>query len=234
MENCYLGDLNMISFVYAYYNSSRMLKLQLDLWCSLSENIRKNCQFILIDDGSSDKAINYLTHHNLQLELYEIKENIPWNDVGASNLGFHVVKTEWVFRSDLDYFLSEKSFSEILKYSVKDGEYYTFKSFRKDTGETVSEHPSTILVKRDDFWKAGGYDEDFVQHYGYSDILLRENLTKILVHKVLPINIYVDTSGATVGYDRDTKKNYELLLKKRSGEIPKSNTYLRFSWEKVI
>ena len=228
--------MNSITFGYAYYNAYRGLKNQLELWKSYPEQYKKNIFFIIVDDGSTDKAAPILEPYRdiLNISLYEVLEDIPWNDIGSMNLYFKNAETEWVFRTDLDYLLPVECFEEIMNMTLEKDFYYTFASKKITTKENLVQHPGTFLIRKEAFWEAGGCDEDFTGNYGWVDVYLKDCFNrKLKENKMLNLYLYSDDSLAVMAYSRDLTINHRLLINKREGKIPQSNTYLRFNWKKV-
>jgi len=228
--------MNSITFAYAYYNASRGLKAQLELWKSYPEAYRNNAFFIVVDDGSTDKAEPVIEpyRNQLNISLYEVLEDIPWNDIGSVNLSFSNAETEWVLKTDLDYLLPAACFEEIMDMPLDGKYYYTFGAKKLVGGEDLVQHPSTFLLKKSAFWEAGGFDEDFTRNYGYVDLFFKDCINKVLTEqKKLDIYFCADDTMAVHAYSRDLTVNYKLLMDKRSGAVPQSKSYLRFPWRRV-
>ena len=139
--------------------------------------------------------------------------------------------------------------------------YFVFESRLRqrlrDNKKTLKPHPAVMLVRKVDYWLAGGCDEDFVGHYGQTDPHFRYRVDKhpalnlVETHKLMkkdhvpPLLELEDNIGCPEGIttcltsfkgekpSRDTKPNYDLLQKKiAAGNW--SNEFLRFTWKQMV
>lgn len=229
-----------LCYVMPYYNSANMISRQLFYWSTYSELVKQNMKIILVDDGSEEKQkLDLLLPKNLpvQLELYEVLEDIPWNECGANNLGFHVADEGWVLRNDFDWLVPNETFEAIITASLDNSKYYQFLSkYWKGDGQptsTLEIPPNIFLSTRNTFWKAGGYDEDFRGHYG-CDMLFKKILKEVSSASIFP-TVYIEAvcGGSEHSLQRDPTEAYKLLNQKLSGIKPISKDYLRFTWKRV-
>ena len=79
----------MITILFPYYNQPSALKFQLDSYSKFSNELKNKIKIFIVDDGSQDyKAIDYITNEHLQqlnITLYRIDIEIPWNQVETNN-----------------------------------------------------------------------------------------------------------------------------------------------------
>lgn len=233
-----------LTLVFPYYNSSNMIPIQVEYWNSYSQSSKDRIKIIVVDDGSTESQ--KLTKHldinnvNVEIELYEILDHIDWNECGANNLGIAMADTPWVFRCDIDYLIPPHVLDTVLTMNPSEEYVYTFmmKFWDGPNQPTAPENtkcgPNIFLVKKNIFWKVGGYDEDFAGIYG-SDMIFRWKLHQVAKEKVLS-HLFLEAvySGSTHELSRDATKAYELCEKKKSGAIPLSQDCLRFRWRRTL
>ena len=180
---------------FPFYNQHKALKFNLDLYSSFSQDVRNKIEFLIVDDGSQKEqafqvAKDYVD--SLNLSLYKIHADIPWNQGAANNIAFKESKNDWVLRTDIDYFIKENELLGI-KEAYTDGRcadeksrvpvfhekyvYWFWTYLAEDfppyniiqgwyEDGTVDDHPNTFLVHKEMYWKTGGYNEYFCGNYG--------------------------------------------------------------------
>lgn len=246
--------IEKIQLVVPYYNNPRMLELQLTVWESMPWQFRERFKVILVDDGSREHpAVNFFPDkvaHDVDLELYKIHEDIPWNQNGAHNLGMHVADEGWCICTDIDHVLVPSQLNFVLDMDVDEKGYYTFGRRQRHALTTpFKRHPNSWLLTRETFWESGGYDEDFSGYYG-SDSVFRRALDLVAKrHQPDPPYLVVydetDIPDANTrhfgqpepgGIRKESKYhsvNHPHLLKKRRHQS-KAVDPLRFTWERLL
>jgi glycosyltransferase involved in cell wall biosynthesis len=192
-------------------------------------------EFLLVDDGSPEPAI-LAPNSPINLTLVRVKENIPWNQPGARNLGLKLAEGDWVIASDIDHILPAEGLRQVLSLNKDRGTVYFFER-TVEGGLAKNPHPNSFLISRQTFWEVGGYDEDFCGHYGYDDTFVRLRFER--THKILylkgPALVEIE-HGATAGLNRNRWHNRRLLRKKRrlleKGKYRNGRT-VRFEWEVI-
>jgi hypothetical protein len=224
-----------LTLVYPYCNNTICLERQLQFWTQLPRELAEKIEIMIIDDGSPQPAVVPRNFPN-NLTCLRIKEDVPWNQPGARNLGLKLAEGEWIIATDIDHLLNAEGLNRILSLDKDSGTVYFF-SRRREDGSSRSPHPNSFLVSRKTFWDVGGYDEDFCGHYGYDDSFLRlrfERSCRILLLRE-PTLIELE-HGATPGLSRSRRHNRWLLKRKRrrleKGKYENGRT-VRFEWELV-
>jgi hypothetical protein len=113
-----------------------------------------------------------------------------------------------------------------------------------------SSSPNVYLIRKEDFERAGGYDEDYAGHKGWSDVQFLHTLTGLKMKFVRPGDLWVryyrpkDVADATVNtLNRSVKHNRSLHIVKMG--LAKSLGWakwaaknraknIRFQWERVV
>lgn len=80
--------LEMIELMlgYPYYDNKVCLERQLQVWTQFPRELARRVEFVLVDDGSPQPAM-VAPDCPMNLTLVRIKEDIPWSQPGARNLG---------------------------------------------------------------------------------------------------------------------------------------------------
>jgi len=226
-----------------YYNSANMISIQTELWKTYSDDVKQNVKIILVDDGSAeDQKLSKLLPRDtgMTVELYEVLEDIPWNECGANNLGLHVCSSTWVLRNDFDYLIPKHTMDIVLHRQLDPNVFYLFPArYWSGPGQPPTPEgglpvgPNIFLMTKDLFWRAGGYDEDFIGHHG-SDMIFRWQLYRIAKeHRINDGHVEAVLNGSGHILPRDATRSYALLEQKKVGKVPISKDYMRFKWQRV-
>lgn len=197
---------------------------------------KKNVNIIVIDDGSENKFYDHFSKYDydgLNIEIYEIIENIKWNQPGAFNLGISLANTKWVMIMPVDRLIYNETIIKIINESLDENNFYLTRDIVND--KFIGIPPGIILLTKQAFINCGMFDEDFCGNYGYDDILFRKILSKsykeINTDWDLDVLIHASNEHALI---RDTKINSNLLNDKLLGKIPGSTRTIRFNWKRII
>ena len=102
--------LNELTIYFPYYNKPEYLQKQLKNYSEMSSEIREKITILIVDDGSMESpAIDVIENFKdkLNIILYRINIDIPWNMSEANNLAFSKIQTDYVFRTDIDIMFLE-------------------------------------------------------------------------------------------------------------------------------
>ena len=229
-----------LSIISHFYNEHEWVNKQIAHWQQINPQFRDFFEFILVDDFSDEKY--KLPKTDLNIRLFRVTDDIPWNQGGARNLAtFHATGSVALF-ADIDQHIKIE-FLERLCVSVPNIQRNMIHFFKSNppliniqNGETLIHHPNSFFVNLKDFKTLVHYDEDFVGHYGFEDVFLLRAWEK-LGGKVTLVNEDVSSQlpFGTLSLNRDIKTNEALIQKKVFFEDCKmSNSILRFSWEEVL
>lgn len=193
-----------------YYDQPTLLKKQLAVI-----NTYPRVAVIVIDDASSEPA-----SVEEPVRVYRILDDKKWNIGGARNLAFHVAPTRRVLLLDIDTIAPRSVILTLMKFQG------THRFNRQRPNGTFKISPAAALIDRDAYWRAGGCDEDFVGHYGYTDVHFWYRFgANWTFHEDL---VLYEIEHAHER--RDTRVNRHLLYRKKSAGSW-SNDYLRFRFE---
>ena len=220
-----------------------MFVRQQEEWYYYPADIRKQIDFIVVDDGSPRHPAGDFAREGIK--VFRIKEDIPWNQDGARNLGVYNAKTSLVFMTDMDHMLDVKGVQAMFKIlpKIKKKKYYTFERVTAPDMSLYKYHPNSYLMHRDLYWDVGGYEELFAGHYGTDGHFRRaldhhsrgeERLSIPLVR--YPREVIPDASTTTLdrkkGRDRKKGKLYRGIAKRNLESGVKPSILLR-EWEQV-
>lgn len=178
-----------IVFIYPYYENPGMLERQVENWNSYGRT-GKNLHIILVDDGSPDNpALPIFENVKHKKNLFRIKENIPWGQHHARNVGAKEAGrlsgkqswNPWLFMSDIDIMVTPEAFYEICETEFDPRRYHTFERNFVGNVRDPKYHCNTFMVKHKNFWSINGYDCDYCGAYGGDGEFLRQ-LDRVAPH----------------------------------------------------
>ena len=207
------GNENKITIYFPYYNQPEALKFNLDYYSSFDEELKNKFNVLIVDDGSQRAqalrtAKNY--ENALNLSLYKIHVDIPWNMGAANNIAFKDAETEWIIRTDIDWFCKEQRLRKILDTRLKDGVVYFFRGLRvKDKPpfeviEGCKSPPNIYILNKKKYWETGGYNEYLCGNYG-DDFEFRPRLLEKAERKLLDIPMYTPNARPSKNFRKDPR-----------------------------
>lgn len=234
---------NEITIVMAYYENGQMLQRHLKEWKSYPFAFKSLLKVIIVDDGSTfDPAWDNMTiDPGFPVRLFRIKQDIPWNQNGARNLGMHHAEG-WCLLTDMDHLLPTTCVGSMVNMKLKRD--YAYRPLRtKVDGSDYKRHPNTYLIHQGMYADLGGYDESYAGYYG-TDSTFRRRLcdtTKLIDTDAFHVVLYgrEDIPDASTDPDqygrKDTEyhvsRNPELAARKKLCPAPIKP--LNFDWEEL-
>lgn len=192
----------MLSIVLTYYGQPAMLAEQARIWRDYPPGV----EVIVVDDGSAVPA------QADGCAIYRVAKDIPWHQDGARNLGAHVAAGEWLLLLDIDHAIGAAELRRLLGLLPMLGRGHAYRLLRQmvGCGSPLKRAANIWLMRREDFWRVGGYDERLCGSYG-TDMEFRPRLRRTLVEKNLPItvDVYLGRNvpdASTRGLDRTVVK----------------------------
>jgi len=228
-----------MNIVMPYYENPDMLRRHVQNWRKLKPAAR----IILVDDGSpcnpAEAVLRVPGTDELDVRLFRIDVDIPWNQPGARNLGMMQVQG-WTLLTDMDRMIEPTEWRYLLQQHLKATEFYAMRDQTTGHGDAGT-HPGTFVILPELYWAAGGFNEDFAGHYGYDDIAFRKGARRMARERLLPIWITCYSSrdvpdAKTHRYgrhddpcaSRNVPALMDLVEHPRQAEKP-----LRFPWHEV-
>lgn len=243
------NDYSGIALSYvvpAYFNQgqSPFLADLLRHYAGYEHDLMRRIQFVVVDDGSPC-AVTIPDDIDLNILLLRIREDIPWNQPGARNLGIMYARSEKIFLTDLDHEVPEGTLRKMVELRLPQRTIYKMRRLNPD-GTKRRSHPNTFLLARSRFLQFYGYDEDFCGHYGYDDAMFwrwqRYNGT---LFRHLPRDCYVQLRAIKEAkiyhsLQRDLEHNKGIAAAKRrlwaqyGPGAGHSRRFLCFHWDIIL
>lgn len=248
-----------VTIVMPYYDNGGMLLQHLAAWEDYPAALRDRVKVIVVDDGSPKapavevlRAAGYRDRDAggaglpvpLNLRIYRIKTDIPWNQDGARNLAMKRTDTVWAFMTDMDHLLPASQIAPLLALDAQPRRMYMPVQYLTDGTSLGRPHPNSFLLRVADFWGMGGYDEDFAGWYGSDGNFRRcAKFAGLVEQPTTAFHTVVyrprDCFDAnTKAYGRKNSSfhvpNNRELFKKARGKPYKATNPIRFEWERVF
>lgn len=239
-----------------YYMNPRMLALHYEKWMAWPEAIKARTEVVIVDDGSpSGAAIDVERSDALpKLTIYRVREDTPWHQTGARNLGAHVAAGTWLLLTDMDHVLPASSAEVLFRRMDNDelDEKTIYTMARIDAGSNLptltadgqpKPHQNSYAVTRETYWTIGGYDESLCGLYG-TDGMFRwrahrkaepGHLEDVVLARYTPSLV---ADAETIGLPRKEGRD-DAELARRKGEallrgIDQPVPVLQFQWERIL
>jgi len=208
-----------------------------------------------VDDGSPEHpASDILVADALPdfpVNLYRATENIIYNHSGGFNLAFTYIKDGWVLMTDMDHVMPEESLMTLLNMELNPDNVYRFGRRKMVTLKEwvpCHRHLDSILLTKDMYWKAGGFNEDFRGYWNGVSRLFRKAIQRCADQIIQLDNVYLllflndvipDAENTIFGkkgseYDIEMNKQVYGRMIKTLHKEQKPTDYIRFEWEKVM
>ena len=241
----------MITLVTTYFEDPHRLEFFIE------NNFNENffSRLIIVDDGSPRQpAIDIVSDYpEKNISLFRVIEDIGFNSHGCRNLAMKHVDTEWAWLTDIDRDGIGTCAEIVSRYidSHRHDEYY---NFLLGTGKATEVTHNDYCIRTEDFWKSGGYDEEYVNmHMG--DRIFIERLDSYLTPTNIPyiikstraqrvckfrdigITVYPDDNTMLhPKIDQEKLKQIDDTVKYRNAnpETWIRDNIINFNWEQII
>lgn len=231
-----------LTFSLSYYNQGLDAFLKhLELWKNYDTNIKKEINFMIVDDGSKvplEELIKDINFEDLNINLYRVEVDLYCNIAGVRNLSARECNTEWMLILDMDTLVPKKMAYDLINIINKKekGKAYKFNRLVPSNNKDNKHHkihPAVCLIRKEDYWNVGGCEEDLVGHYGGTDptfFYKAQGKIKVEICKNIFLNHLYEGEADII---RDTSHNIKLIEeKKKNGNW--STDYVRFPWKKIL
>lgn len=198
-------------------------------------------EMIIIDDGSPDPILNYLTPTK-KIKIYRVKQDYGFNSHGCRNLIMKVTNNPWVILMDLDreFIWPEEAYDAISNTKLQKDIRYRFVAHAGEIGQNIHPSVNDYLINKNHFFKPGGYDEEiigqrwgdrefFLQllHYGSEKVL--HGVDMLLTRK--PSSMLLNAKSKN---DKPIDNESKLLIQQRIITPEPNKPILTFEWEQVL
>lgn len=236
------SHIRLTYIVHFYFNqqSTAALADLLRRYAGYAADVLDRLQFVLVDDGSP-VDVSIPEDLDLNILLLKIREDIPWNQPGARNLGVTYARSDRIVITDLDHEFPEDTLRHMIRRRPPGRTLYKVRRY-DPAGVRRSTHANTFFMSRGRFLRLYGYDEDFSGHYGFDDVTFwrwqRNHGTRsaYLPRSCRVIDRDLDRDAAYHSLERDLSHNRDVARQKRGAwaahgpEAGHSRRFLGFSW----
>jgi hypothetical protein len=205
-----------LTICFPHYNGENVLERILCYYDKFADSVLENLKFIIVDDGSrTDDVERVVESHRerLQIRLFRMTHDIPWNMSACNNVAFRFADTEYVLRTDIDHVFPEETIKWLQNTDrLRSNQYYTFYRYATndalDAKQVIRPHINTHMLHRRTYIEARGYDEVFRGHYGKEDSDFRQRLSQRGISETrLNLKVLVLSHCSSREYSRDTTVN---------------------------
>lgn len=170
-----------LSIVTPVLNSHEVVRRQL-LHYQMME-LPDDVEIIFVDDGSDPPIVDTIGVRNLT--IHATNDTRPWTWAVARNAGARIARGEYLLMCDLDYIIPKSAIEDTLELRqdrmnfrrefailnesghIVQGEaqvleYGLSPQRLQDRGFKVSAHTNDFVMRKETYWKLGGYREDFI------------------------------------------------------------------------
>jgi hypothetical protein len=253
-------EVRKITLVFPYYEAPKMLAVQLLNILGYTEDTRQMLDIIIVDDGSPvypAKGLIDTFRLPIKVSVYRVKCDIPWNNHGARNLGvMQSPEGSWILGLDIKHIVPASCMDFLVwdrSFALQPGNFYTFACRRLEAAESgmsvirwmqtrqgkpCKPHPNTYLICREDFWRVGGYNEDYCGTYGGDGEFIGRVKSKLVESFIDPDKFWVIRVDKTIISDamamQDTRSYFKELFRQVKSEHRTPVNPIRFEWEQVL
>jgi len=237
------------TLVMAYYDNPNMLIEQRRRWTELPDRIAQALHVVIVDDGSPRwpardiLPLNTWGNHPASrygsVQLFQMKQDVPWNQDACRNLGVKFARTEWVLLTDMDHVVPRGTWDRLMFGPLLNKAAYRFARVSMPECLPYKYHPNTWAMRAKCYWQCGGYDERLAGNYGTDgDFLIRvrarlaiEDLPQTIIR--YPREVIPDASTTTLERKRaDEKDNIRRLVGARGPDW--KPLHFSFPYERVL
>jgi len=170
-----------LSIIISVLNSQEIVRRQLLHFKKM--NLPDNVEIIFIDDGS-DPPLEFLNPPKNFIAI-ATNDKRAWTVELARNLGARMAQGEYLLMTDIDYIIPRDAIETV--YTLKEDKagfhrqfgvldedgnftqdldvlrkYGLLESRIQERGTFMPPHPNNFIMRKETFWKLGGYREDLV------------------------------------------------------------------------
>ena len=205
------GEPRPFTLVMAYYENAGMLARQYQELSSYPEELRRQLELIVVDDGSpTSPAVG--APCGVAQRIFRVGVDVRWNQDACRNIGMHHAQSAWRLMTDIDHLVLEDTIGHLIWGELDKLKAYRFKRLTLPDSSIYRPHPNTWAMTGKVFDRAGGYDERFAGWYGTDgDFVSRvakvaaeiQQLESFIVR--VPRDVIPDASTRT--YERKTEED---------------------------
>tara|TARA_R110000772_G_C13310120_1_gene439923 strand:+ start:4431 stop:5186 length:756 start_codon:yes stop_codon:yes gene_type:complete len=168
-----------LTLVMAIYGQPMILAKQVETIIAYDDVVLDKLHVIIVDDHGEPAVgvdvAEQLAPFVASVRVFRVDDDIPWNQMGARNLG--MTKADgWCCMIDPDMIFDSPTLHRLMQATsaIQRGRIIKFGLKHVNSGKVDMTSPNTFAIHADDFRICGGYDEDFAGNKGWSDVQLQE------------------------------------------------------------
>lgn len=251
-----------LAIVIACFGQPKMMARQEESWLSWPKNLQDRVEVVVVDDHGDppykpgpefDPALPFpegKVEPGIELKVYRVDTQIPWNQMGARNLGMKEAESSWRLMLDPDMVLTAPNLARIFELFPRFRRGHHYKPKLGKNSKKPYGSPNLYICHEADFWKSGGYNEDFAGAKGYSDVVLhrtlvefsrRHFLDRIWLEFLGPRDVSDARVEVSAGVNRDLAVNHKKFAAAAKFAAQNSwkfyaqgvRDHVRFPWHRV-
>lgn len=238
---------NSVALCLPYYRNPGMLERQCDDLAGLPEDLGREIELVVVDDGSPDDSrastvmIQTAPMPLRAVSLYRITVDVRWNQDAARNLAVSQASSTWVLLTDIDHLVPVATWRRVIEGKLDPAKIYKFSRASLPSLAAYKPHPNSWLMTRELYDRMGGYDERFAGFYG-TDGDFRDRCSGAATVELLPEQLWrvpreVIADASTTTYERKAPEDGPAIqrIKGERKLIPDWRPIRgRFPWVKVL
>jgi len=208
----------LVSIIIVNYNGKQYIQKCLE---SITGNIYKNYEIILVDNNSSDDSVSFVQKKFPFVNIIKLTQNCGYAE--PNNIGAKQANGDFLYFLNNDTKLCEDSIKELVKVFSdpeiaicqslllkldgtvdSSGDFVTIKGIAYSSTKKpmklkpiLSARGASMMIKKDIFWKLGGFDKKFFASFEDIDLGWRAWIYGYKVFLV-PTSIVYHSGGKTV------------------------------------
>ena len=168
-SNIVAPSVTIIVNCYAEIDNASFVVNLVRHYQELPPSLKEKFELILVDDHSPHALASFIEGH-LNMRIFRIDDDIPWNQPGARNLGVIYSRSDKIVMHDVGQCLPQRTLEKIVEMADPSKRIYKFVGVsERDASVKLPSHPNTLFMSRARFLRYYGYDEEFAGHYGRED-----------------------------------------------------------------
>lgn len=225
----------LISIIITCKNAYQWLE---KCFSSLANQTVQNFEIVFVDDGSTDQSLDFVEKHYPDTVIVQNIENVGF--ARANNAGATVAKGDYLFILNADTYLDDDTIEKLTNTIKKHSKYHymqlDIRKYNKSNmkGEACTfnmdrfgypiwsgkeENPfyadgAAMVIKKDLFFKLGGFDEKYFIYLEDLDIAWRARMLGEEVYYLKGIHVYHYAGGTSVN-TQIKEGSYQTSLRRR-------------------
>lgn len=212
--------MTAVTLVMAYYENPKMLARQFVNIRALPDMLKSFLSVIVVDDASPKSPAKAENLGSVQLKMFRMRVDVPWNQDACRNIGMKNVKTEWALLTDMDHIVPSETWRTVIMGRWDRECVYRFRRVNEPDMKPYKTHLNSYLITKDKFYESGCYDERFAGMYQDHDFhhrLAQFATIKLIDEPIICVPSSVVPDANTTTYKRHVDVEAIDRIKKERG-----------------